>query len=144
MTSKISTLKNSLLIAAFALLPLAAVEASAQTKAVTVDVPFAFVANHTSMPAGNYQILANNDVLTFVNADTGKSQAMVLSRSESGSGAETLGKAVFYVAGNRHRLTQVYFGGTSNRAVLLRQPKLEKVIARNGEPAGQVIEVASR
>lgn len=144
MTSKISTLKNSILIATFALLPLAAVEASAQTKAVTVDVPFAFVANHTSMPAGSYRIIANNDLLTFVHVDTGKAQALVLSRSESGTAAEPLGKAEFYVSGSRHLLTEVHFGGSNSHAVMLRQPRPEKVIARNGEPAGRIIEIASR
>ena len=144
MTSKISTLKNSILIATFALLPLAAVEASAQTRNVTVDVPFGFVANHTSMPAGHYRILWNNDLLTFVNADTGESQALVLIRTESGNSAEALGKLEFYMAGSRYWLTEVHFGGTSIHAVLLRQPKLERVIARNGEHAGQIIEIGSR
>jgi hypothetical protein len=144
MTSKISTLKNSILIATFALLPLAAVEASAQTKSVTVDVPFAFVANHTSMPAGNYRILDYNDQLTFINADTGISRAIVLSRTESGTSAEEFGKLEFYVSGSRHMLTEVHFGGTSTHAVLLRQPRPEKVIARNGEPAGQYLGIASR
>ena len=144
MTSKISTLKNSILIATFALLPLAAVEASAQTKSVTVDVPFAFVANHTSMPAGEYRILDNNDQLLFMHADTGKSQAIVLSRTESGAPAETLGKLEFYVSGSRHVLTEIRFGGTSTHAVLLRQPRPERVMARNGEPSSQIIEIATR
>ena len=144
MTSKISTLKNSIIIAAFALLPLAAVEASAQTGNVAVDVPFAFVANHTSMPAGHYRILENNDLLTFVNADTGQWQAMVLSRCESGNAAEMIGKLEFYVSGSRYWLTEVRFGGSSVHAVLLRQPKPERLTARNGEPAGRIIEIASR
>jgi hypothetical protein len=144
MTSKISTLKNSILIATLALLPLVAVGASAQTKSVTVDVPFAFVANHTSMPAGEYRVLDNNDQLTFIHTDTGKSEAIVLSRSESGYGAEGLGKLRFYVTGSRHMLTEVYFGGTSTHNALLRQPKPEKTIAHNGEPSGQTVDIASR
>jgi len=144
MTSKISTLKNSILIATFALLPLAAVEASAQTRDVTVDVPFAFVANHTALPAGHYRILGNNDLVTFVNADTGNARAMVLTRDEPGQSAEWPGKLEFYVSGSRHVLTQVRFGGRSTYNVLLRQPKPEPTIARNGESKGQIIEIATR
>jgi len=144
MTSKISTLKNAILIATFALLPLAAVEASAQTKAVVVDVPFAFVANHTSLPAGHYRILGNDDMLTFVNADTGTSRAIVLSRTEPSNTPQGLGKLEFYVSGNRHMLTEVRFGGTSTHNVLLRQPKPEREMARNGQASGQIIEIATR
>lgn len=144
MTSKLPTLKNSILIAMFALLPLAAMEASAQTKDVTVDVPFAFVANHTSLPAGHYRILENNDLLTFVNVETGRSRALVLSRREPSNFSQTLGKLEFYVSGNRHLLTEVRFGGTSVHNVLLRQPKPERATARNREPAGQIIEIATR
>lgn len=144
MISKISTLKTSILIATFALLPLAAVEASAQTKDIAVDVPFAFVANHTSLPAGHYRILGNNDMLTFVNADTGTSRAIVLSRREPSNTSQALGKLEFYVSGKRHMLTEVRFGGTSDHNVLLRQPKPERLTAQNGEPAGQIIEIATR
>lgn len=144
MTSKISALKNSILIAIFALLPLAAVEASAQTKNVTVDVPFAFVANHTSLPAGHYRVLENNDLITFVNADTGRAQAMLLTRHESGDSMAWPGKLEFYVTGSRHLLTEVQFGGTSTHNVLLRQPKPERVVASNTEPAPQKIEIAMR
>lgn len=119
-------------------------EASAQTRDVTVDVPFAFVANRTSLPAGHYRILGNNDVLTFVNADTGRSRAMLLSRREPTTASQALGKLEFYVSGNRHLLTEVRFGGTSVHNVLLLQPKPEKVVARNSEPAGQIIEIATR
>ena len=144
MTSKISTVKNSILIVTFALLPLAAVGASAQTKDALVDVPFAFAANHTSLPAGHYKIVGQDSMLTFINADTGRSEAVLLSRPETGNRVEGTGKLEFYVSGNRHLLTEVRFGGTDTHNMLLRQPKPEHVVARNTEPAAQTTEIATR
>lgn len=144
MTSKNSTLRNSILIATFALLPLGAVQASAQTKSVTVEVPFAFVANHTSLPAGRYLVLGKDDLITFVNADTSKYQAMLLTRHEPSDSPAWPGKLEFYVSGSRHVLTEVQFGGTSTHNVLLRQPKPERTVASNTQPAPQKIEIAMR
>lgn len=141
MTRIISTLKNSILIATFVLLPVAAVEASAQTKAVTVDIPFAFMANHTSLPAGHYVVRGDNDLLTFVNADTGIAKAILLTRDEPSQSTAWPGALEFYVSGSRHVLTEVRFGGTSTHKVLLRQPKPERVVADRTDPA-QTIEIA--
>lgn len=143
MTSKTSMLKTSVLFVALALLPLSAAKASAQQKHVIVDVPFAFVANHTQLPAGHYRILAQGPFLTFSNADTGSSQAVLLSRTEGGHSTEDVSKLEFYVSGSRHVLTQVRFGGTGTWNVLLRQPKPELSVAQNAEP-GQKIEIAMR
>lgn len=144
MTSKISTLKNSILFVILALLPLAAVNASAQMKNVIVDVPFAFVANHTQLPAGHYRILAQGPFLTFSNADTGSSQAVLLSRTEGGHAADGVSKLEFYASGSRRVLTEVRFGATGTWSVLLRQPKREHEVAGNAESAGSKIEVAMR
>lgn len=141
--NRISTLKNSIMIATMILLPLAAVEASAQIKSETVDVPFAFTANHVSMPAGHYRVLESNSTLTFVHADTGRAQGMLLTRYERANSADWPGKLVFYVSGSRHVLTEVRFGGRSTYNVLLRQPKPERIAARNGQPEnGTTIEIA--
>ena len=144
MTSKISLLKNSVLFVVLALLPLAAEKASAQNRDVIVNVPFAFVANHTNLPAGNYRIIADHSFLYFSNADTGDSQAVLITRPESGSPIEEASKLEFYVSGSRHLLTEVRFAGTGSRSVLLRQPKPERVVAGNTVPDGRFIEIASR
>src|ERR1700746_3123240 len=70
MTSKISILKSSMFAVIVATLPLAAANASAQTRHVAVDVPFAFVANHTSFPAGHYTIIGDGPFMRLSNTDT--------------------------------------------------------------------------
>jgi hypothetical protein len=144
MTSKISLLKNSVLFVVLALIPLAAEKASAQNREVIVDVPFAFVANHTSLPAGHYRIIADHSFLYLSDADTGDSQAVLITRAESNSPVEEASKLEFYVSGSRHLLTEVRFAGTGSRSVLLRQPKRERVVAGNTLPAGKFLEIASR
>lgn len=143
MTRKSSKIKTAILFAFFVVLPVTAVEASAQIKNVEVDVPFAFTANHTSFPAGHYRILGDNDLLTVQNADNGRSKALLLTRGEPSQKASWPGKLEFYVSGSRHVLTEVRFGGSSTHNVLLRQPKPERVVAGNSEPA-KTIEIATR
>ena len=141
MNRQISNLKNAMMIAVFALLPFAAVHASAQN-GTRVNIPFAFQANHAYLPAGHYRLVENASVLTFINEDTGHAQAMLLARDEEGYATLSRGRLEFYVSGDRHMLTDVQFAGSSKQIVLLRQPKAERVVAGNAQPAGQTIEIA--
>ena len=71
MTRSLSTLKNIILTASFALLPFAAVNASAQN-AAQVNVPFAFVANHHYVPAGTYSVLPSENTVTLITQIRGR------------------------------------------------------------------------
>lgn len=137
MTRSLSTLKNTILIAAFALLPMAAVNASAQGKAY-VNVPFAFMANHQVVPAGYYQVLSSESTLTLINANSRKVQAILLVRHEAGEAIETQGRLRFDVSGSHHVLTEVQFAGSSVHSELLAQPKQERIVARSADPAIQI------
>ena len=137
MTRSLSTLKNTILIAALALSPLAALNASAQSKAL-VNVPFAFMANHQVIPAGYYQVLSSDSTLTLINAGNGKVQATLLVRHEVGDAIETQGRLRFKVSGSHHVLTEVQFAGSSVHSELLAQPKPEHIVARNADPVIQV------
>jgi hypothetical protein len=140
MTPRVSTLKNMILIATFALLPLASVNASAQNKAY-VNVPFDFVANHQLLPSGYYEMMSSDTSLTLINANTGKAQAILLVRHEAGDAIETRGRLRFQVSGHRRVLVEAQFAGSSVHSKLLGQPKRERVVARNAEPS---IEVAMK
>lgn len=148
MTIKTSILKSSILLVTMALLPLAAVKASAQVKDVVVDVPFAFVANHVQLPAGHYKISAQGPFLSFSDAKTGTFQKTVLTRTEGSHPIEGLSKLEFYVVRGRPVLTEVRFGSTGTWNVLLSQPKREHEVASNGasnnEPASRTIEIGTR
>jgi hypothetical protein len=136
MTRSLSTLKNTILIAAFALLPFA-VTASAQTKA-RVNVPFAFVANHQLVPAGYYEVLSSDSTLTLINANTRKAQVVLVVRHEAGDAIETQGRLRFQVSGTHLVLIEVQFAGSSIHSELLARPKQERIVARNTAPAIQV------
>lgn len=134
MTRSVSTLKNVMIIATFALLPLAAVNASAQAKAY-VNVPWGFVANHHYVPAGHYEVLASSGSITLIDANTRRAAAILLIREEAGPEVENRGRLEFYVSGSRHTLVEAQFAGSSQRSILLGQPKPERTEARNSDQA---------
>jgi hypothetical protein len=141
MTRTVSSLKNAIMIAALALLPFAAVRASGQNN-TQVNIPFAFQANHVNLPAGHYRVIASDSSVTFIDLNTGQAQAMLLTRDESPRGVPSRGRLEFYVSGSRYVLTGLQFAGSSDHIVMLRQPKKERVVAQNPNPAGDTIEIA--
>jgi hypothetical protein len=130
MTRSLSTPKNIVLTASLALLPFAAVNASAQN-AARVNIPFGFVANHHYVPAGTYNVLPSDNAVTLINADTRKAEAILLIRKEAGNAIESRGRLEFYVSGSHHVLVEVQFAGSSAHSRLLAQPKRERQIASN-------------
>jgi len=134
MTRSVSTLKNVMIIATFALLPFAAVNASAQAKA-HVNVPWGFVANHHYVPAGYYEVLPSENTITLIDANTRRAAAILLIREEAGSEIESRGRLEFYVSGSRHTLVEAQFAGSSMHSILLGQPKPERTVARNSDHA---------
>ena len=136
-----SNLKNMILFATFGLIAFAALSASAQQKA-KVTVPFAFVANQVSLPAGQYMILAANSYVTLISLESNKAPTMLLTMNDEGSAIEGLGAMKFRVAGNRYILTEILFAGSSNRRELLRQPKQERLTATNPARKPSAIEIA--
>ena len=143
MTRHFASLKNMILTASVALLPLAAVNASAQNSA-RVNVPFPFVANHYAVPAGSYKVLLSDTTLTLINADTGKAQSMLLVRREDVGAIETQGRLTFQVSGGRYILTEVQLAGSSEHSKLLAQPKREREIANNTDHSGATIQLAMK
>jgi len=142
MTRHFASLKNMILIATFALLPMAAVNASAQNSA-HVNVPFAFVANHQSVPAGYYQVLASDTSLTLIDTNTGKAQAILVVRHEAGPAIESKGMLTFKTSGGRHILTEAQFAGSSTHSELLAQPKQERQVAST-ESNGATVQLAMK
>jgi hypothetical protein len=130
MTLHFALLKNMILTATVALLPVAAANASAQNSA-HVNVPFGFEANHTYVPAGFYQVLSSDSTLILINENSRKAEAMLLVRHENGDAIETQGRLSFQLSGGRHILTEVQFAGSSTHSKLLAQPKREHQVASN-------------
>lgn len=141
MNRTVSKMKNAMMIAALALLPFAAVHASAQ-KSAQVQIPFAFQANHSILPAGHYRVIASDSTLTLYNLETGRAQAVLLTRDDAGHAIPDRGQLEFYVSGSRHMLTNVQFAGSSKEIVLLRQPQKERVVAKNANAPDTTIAIA--
>jgi hypothetical protein len=136
-------LKKSMLVALFVLVPAVALKASAESKEVRVDVPFAFVVNHTHLPAGHYRVYSDDTLLRIVDADSGRTQVVLVARNEESRNVAWPGQLEFFVSGDRHVLTEVRFGGTGTRAIL-QPPKREHVVASSPEPAGKEIGISTR
>jgi hypothetical protein len=143
MTCHFASLKNMILTATFVLLPMAAVNVSAQN-AAQVNVPFAFMANHQSVPAGYYKVLSTDDSLTLVDAKTGRPEAMFLVRHESGSAIESKGMLTFKSSGGRHILIEAQFAGSSTHSRLLVQPKQERLSANQSTSSATTVELAMK
>lgn len=142
MTRSFASLKNMILFTTLALLPMAAVQASAEDSA-RVHVPFAFMANHQYVPAGTYKVLSSDTALTLIDARTGKNQAMFLVRHESGAAMESRGMLTFRQSGRVLILTEAQFAGSCTHSKLLVQPKREREAA-NARSASATVQVAMR
>jgi hypothetical protein len=104
-------------------------EASAQASE-SVTIPFAFSANHHSVPAGSYQVqLLSDRFLSFHNIKTDKTQILLV-RPEEGRGIETQGRLIFRRDGGRNYLTQVWIAETNVHSELAVQLKPEGEYAK--------------
>ncbi len=145
MTRRFQSMTNLLLIAMVAALICTATRASAQYIS-RVTIPFAFTANNQLMPPGYYQVkLSSEHFLTIVDARTGRFQTNLMVHSEyEGLTPEAKGCLVFASDGVRYFLTEVRFAGTNKRSKMAVQPKADWLSAKNQQPAGSTIEIASR
>jgi hypothetical protein len=116
-------------------------EASAQASE-SVTIPFAFSANHHSVPAGSYKVqLLSDRFLSFHNIKTDKTQALLV-RPEEGRVIETQGRLTFHRDGGRNYLTQVWIGGTNVHSELAVRLKPEREFAKGVAPQDSSFAVA--
>jgi hypothetical protein len=134
MTRRSFSISHLLVIALTAGLLLAGVRASAQRKA-TVYIPFAFTANHQTMPAGYYSLeLLSDRFLCFSDSRNGKHQAVIMVQPESGDYIETRGRLRFVMREDRHYLTEVRFAGSSMHSRPVVSPSLARELAKSAQP----------
>jgi hypothetical protein len=131
-------------IALLAGLPGMVGSASAQNN-IPVNVPFSFVANHQSMPAGPYYVrMLTPHLMSLADGRTGITKALLLVRPESEHHLEAGGRLVFFHPGTRYWLTQVRIAGSSVHSELIEQPRLERELAVQTPTAEQTVEIALR
>jgi hypothetical protein len=131
-------------IALLAGLPGLVGRASAQNK-IPVTIPFAFVANHQSMPAGQYYVrMLTPHLMSLADGHTGITKTLLLVRPESEHNGEARGRLIFFHPGTRYWLTQVRIAGSSVHSELMGQPRLERELAGQAPTVEQTVEIALR
>lgn len=131
-----------LLIAVTAGLLYAATNAWAEASA-SVNIPFAFTANHHQMPAGYYKVeRVSNRFLSFIDVSTGKHVTFVLINPEQSESIAIRGALIFHVNGQRYMLTEVRIAGSSMRSRLIVQPSLVEEMAMKQSGERPFIEIA--
>jgi hypothetical protein len=136
--------KQALTLIGVLSLLLAAGAAFAQSVEVRANVPFDFVVNHTTLPAGQYSITTidrGNMVLAIRGFKKG---VMVLTAipAEAASASDR-GKLVFRCYGDRYFLAQIWTAG-SERGRILPKSALESEVALDSTPHEVVLYASLR
>ncbi|MGB8768271.1 MAG: hypothetical protein WCC92_01545 [Candidatus Korobacteraceae bacterium] len=97
---------------------------------LNADVPFAFSLQDKAMPAGNYQIIANGQVLEVRNLDSQKAQLLGKPMSVQSSKEESP-KLVFHKYGDQYFLSQIWYG-ESNEGIGFAESSREKEVKMAG------------
>lgn len=142
MTHRIANLTNLILSLSLATgLLCAGAHASAQA-VQSFTIPFAFSANHHSVPAGSYKVqLLSDHFLSLRNIKTDKTQILLV-RPEEGRVIETKGRLIFRHDGGRNYLTQVWIAGTNVHSELAVRLKPERAFAKGVALPDSSFEVA--
>ena len=120
-------------------------ESLAQTLRVKADIPFEFIVNGSTLPAGQYTIqsFGSADGRTLLVGNTGAHQTAITnaigieSRKVSG---ET--KLMFHRYGNRYFLTQVWVAGSEHGQELPRSHR-ESELAKDYQNTFQEVDVVA-
>lgn len=119
--------------------------AQAQQEMV-VKIPFAFVADHVNLPAGDYTLKTAGPInsLLLVNRADPTMSAYIPSNAAQAAAVQSESKVVFNCYGDRYFLSQVWTAGTALGRQMVRSSR-EKEMAQlaKREGASQVVLVAS-
>ena len=116
-------------------------QGSAQN-AARATVPFAFTANHQTLPAGCYKVtLQSEGYLLLTSCDTGRMVGLMVRTTNAYRNVDH-GSLVFTSTGHRFWLTDVHFAYTNMESWLATQPKSEFGLAKN--PTAETVEVAMK
>ncbi len=138
-------MKRNYLLLAAALALLVATGVSAQTVRLKADVPFSFVINHATLPAGEYWVESigiGESALVIRGVDT-KSASLIMSHACESLKAASHTELVFHRYGGQYFLSQVWVGG-NNRGHELPPSAREKEVAKDFRAEKVMLAVAGR
>ena len=104
---------------------------------VLANIPFAFVAGDTPLPAGEYRVqkVSDHSPALLIRCTEGSPAIMVMTHPASVNAAQQKSKLIFRRYGNRYFLVQVWSAGSSSGRQLPKSAKeKEQILARNEAP----------
>ena len=117
--------------------------ASASAENVSVTVPFAFTANHHSLPAGFYEVqMLSNRFMALRNTVTEETQVFMVHPGEGQNPEEAPGRLIFVRTGQEFHLNQIRIAGKSMYSDLVVQHKADQELARGLGAGSTVVELA--
>lgn len=132
------------LIAVLTLGLLLAAPALAQTASMKVNVPFDFIVNGKTLPAGEYRVdgLSTSTSTIAIRNTEQSAKLMALTNGCESTEAAEASKLVFHRYGGQYFLAQVWSAGSSEGRELPRS-RAEREIASNNQPAPQLVAIAA-
>ena len=125
-------MKNRILVMAsmLVLCSFAATQAARAQEPLAVNIPFAFVAGETTLPAGEYRVqkLDGSSAVLLIRCAEPRSAIMVVTNATRTGKQQEQSKLVFHKYGEHYFLSQVWNAGSSNGREL-RKTQREKEIA---------------
>jgi hypothetical protein len=138
-------MKRNFLFFAAALALAVTTVASAQTIKVKVNVPFSFVVNRATLPAGEYLVQSVDDdgkVLAIRDLDTNTTRLVAFTSCMSLKSAKQT-KLIFHRYGERYFLNQIWVEGNNTGHELNPSPR-EKEVAKDFSVHEVVLMAAGR
>ncbi len=141
MKKRILVLASLLVLCSFA-----ATQAARAQEPLSVNIPFAFAAGETTLPAGEYRVqkMDGNGAVLLIRCTEPKASILVVTNSTGGGKQQEQSKLVFHRYGNHYFLSQVWNAGyRSGRELRIGQREKEIVLSAKLEKHDQVILIAS-
>ena len=119
---------------------LGTVGSTSAQNSIPVTIPFAFVVNHQSMPAGDYRLrFLTPPLMALADGRTGVSKVLLLVRPVSERNVETRGRLIFVRSRARYFLKEVRIAGSSVHTELVVEPSLAREwTTRTRQPESKV------
>jgi hypothetical protein len=145
---KESPMKNRILVMTSLLMlcSLAATQVARAQDPLSVNIPFAFVAGETNLPAGEYRVqkMDRNSAVLLIRCDDPRTAIMVVTNATRSGKQQEQSKLVFHKYGEHYFLSQVWTAGfSSGRELLKTQREKEISLSAKQETPNQVILLAS-
>ena len=138
-------MKRNLMFFATALALLVTTAASAQTIKVKATVPFNFIVNRATMPAGEYMVQSVDDQgkVLLIGDLNSKAKRLVVANSCASLASAASTKLIFHRYGNRYFLSQIWVRGNNLGHELPTSPR-EKEVAKDFSMQEVVLMAAKR